>query len=634
MTPSLHGKRSTKRSARLRLAFAGLMLGLGWHHAAAAAGCEANFRREADTGTGTRFSTFSTVPGLDARNAIAQLKQIAASDGFVIGDENYTGPAGQLTIQQKQSDRARGFAITLTANQDTKTISVATTLPPGMQAAPEAIRGGMCGMLGRVDMSRNAVGSGVTATAPASSSDAFLGAPAFTTCTYNFRPALDGVTGRHYTTWLPIKALNPADAASRLTQAATAAKLSVTSNERYGTLTDVTIVQPLPEQGEKRSFPIRFMLEEALGVISVVARLNPKQEMDDETLRKEICTLVAAMTAAPPGESKAPPALPRERKLESWHTGIDWLINRAVVAGKSLVIVPAINLDKKYTGNEAIDPRKWAFRTDVTATTIWQNKTDAHDVIRVGPDEPFTEVGLHGYVSTFVAGNAQYFVYIVNPGTYTVAGNTYETTSEAMSQLGTRQKPGSSPLGLIALLPKKNTDFIQSQEWFNAQYRDREVTNTYCSSVFVQSGGCAFWATEKSTVSEMTEPAGWKTVTREKSVDGLAVSTRLKREFASFSVAPGEAIVIDGLYPTPPNADYDKQACEIAGGQIQCDLTRYTLTRIAADMAHVRGLASDPGFYPRATRILSNARYRPLRLLGKPGELRSVYGQDYSLGVR
>ena len=91
--------------------------------------------------------------------------------------------------------------------------------------------------------------------------------------------------------------------------------------------------------------------------------------------------------------------------------------------------------------------------------------------------------------------------------------------------------------------------------------------------------------------------------------------------------------MIDGLYPTPPNADYDKQACEIVSGQIQCDLTRYTLTRIPADMAHVRGRIR-PGFYPRATRILSNARYRPLKLLGKPGELRSVYGQDYSLGVR
>ncbi|NIE55342.1 MULTISPECIES: hypothetical protein [unclassified Burkholderia] len=621
-------------SARLRLTFLGLMLGLGWHHAAAAAGCEANFKREADTGAGTRFSTFATVPGLDARNAIAQLKQIAAGDGFLIGDEHYTGSTGQLTIQQQQSDRARGFAITLTANQDAKTLSVATTLPPGMQAAPEAIRGGMCGMLGRVDMSRNAVNTGVAATAPASPGDAFPGAPAFTTCTYNFRPALDGVTGRHYTTWLPIKALNPADAAARLTQAATAANLSVTSNERHGTLTEVTLVQPLPDQGEKRAFPIRFMLEESLGVISVVARLNPKQEMDDDTLRKEICSLVAAATAAPPGESKEPPALPRERKLERWHAGIDWLINRAVVAGKSLVIVPAINLDRKYTGDEAVNEKKWAFRTDVTATTIWQNKANARDVIRVGPDEPFNEVGLHGYVSTFVAGNAQYFVYIVNPGTYTVAGNTYETTADAMSQLGTQQKPGRSPLGQIALLPKKNTDFIQSQEWFNAQFRDREVTDTYCSSVFVQSGGCAFWATEKRTVSEMTEPAGWKTVTREKSVDGLAVSTRLKREFASFSVAAGEAVVIDGLYPTPPNADYDKQACEIVSGQIQCDLTRYTLTRIPADMAHVQGLASDPGFYPRATRILSNARYRPLKLLGKPGELRSVYGQDYSLGVR
>ncbi|MCA8064139.1 hypothetical protein [Burkholderia sp. AU38729] len=621
-------------STRLRLTFLGLMLGLGWHHAAAAAGCEDNFKREADTGAGTRFSTFATVPGLDARNAIAQLKQIAAGDGFLIGDEHYTGSTGQLTIQQQQSDRARGFAITLKANQDLKTLSVATTLPAGMQAAPEAIRGGMCGMLGRVDMSRSAASTGVAATAPASSGDAFPGAPAFTTCTYNFRPALDGVTGRHYTTWLPIKALNPADAAARLTQAATAANLSVTSNERHGTLTEVTLVQPLPDQGEKRAFPIRFMLEESLGVISVVARLNPKQEMDDDTLRKEICSLVAAATAAPPGESKEPPALPRERKLERWHAGIDWLINRAVVAGKSLVIVPAINLDRKYTGDEAVNEKKWAFRTDVTATTIWQNKANARDVIRVGPDEPFNEVGLHGYVSTFVAGNAQYFVYIVNPGTYTVAGNTYETTANAMSQLGTQQKPGRSPLGQIALLPKKNTDFIQSQEWFNAQFRDREVTDTYCSSVFVQSGGCAFWATEKRTVSEMTEPAGWKTVTREKSVDGLAVSTRLKREFASFSVAAGEAVVIDGLYPTPPNADYDKQACEIVSGQIQCDLTRYTLTRIPADMAHVQGLASDPGFYPRATRILSNARYRPLKLLGKPGELRSVYGQDYSLGVR
>ena len=74
-------------SARLRLTFLGLMLGLGWHHAAAAAGCEANFKREADTGAGTRFSTFATVPGLDARNAIAQLKQIAAGDGFLIASK-------------------------------------------------------------------------------------------------------------------------------------------------------------------------------------------------------------------------------------------------------------------------------------------------------------------------------------------------------------------------------------------------------------------------------------------------------------------------------------------------------------------------------------------------------------------
>ena len=294
-----------------------------------------------------------------------------------------------------------------------------------------------------------------------------------------------------------------------------------------------------------------------------------------------------------------------------------------MVAGKSLVIVPAINLDRKYTGDEAVNEKKWAFRTDVTATTIWQNKANARDVIRVGPDEPFNEVGLHGYVSTFVAGNAQYFVYIVNPGTYTVAGNTYETTANAMSQLGTQQKPGRSPLGQIALLPKKNTDFIQSQEWFNAQFRDREVTDTYCSSVFVQSGGCAFWATEKRTVSEMT---------------GRGMEDRhpgeVRRRAGGLDPAQaricfvqrrgGEAIVIDGLYPTPPNADYDKQACEIVSGQIQCDLTRYTLTRIPADMARAGRIR--PGVLPARHAHPVQRQVSPAQAPGQAGRT--------SLGVR
>ena len=102
-------------------------------------------------------------------------------------------------------------------------------------------------MLGRVDMSRGAASTGVAATAPASSGD-LSGRARLYHLHVQLPPALDGVTGRHYTTWLPIKALNPADAAARLTQAATAANLSVTSNERHGTLTEVTIVQPLPDQ--------------------------------------------------------------------------------------------------------------------------------------------------------------------------------------------------------------------------------------------------------------------------------------------------------------------------------------------------------------------------------------------------
>src|ERR1700748_1052947 len=77
--------------------------------------CTANFTHGGDSKTGLTFAASTTVAGVDAAAAIAQMKTIAAADGFELGAENHQGDQGTLTIQQKANGNARGFPLFITA---------------------------------------------------------------------------------------------------------------------------------------------------------------------------------------------------------------------------------------------------------------------------------------------------------------------------------------------------------------------------------------------------------------------------------------------------------------------------------------------------------------------------------------
>jgi hypothetical protein len=204
-----------------------------------------------------------------------------------------------------------------------------------------------------------------------------------------------------------------------------------------------------------------------------------------------------------------------------------------------------------------------------------------------------------------------------------------------MPQLGSEQPPGRSQLGVISLVPVKNTEFYQSQEWSNASYANRQVTDSYCTSIYINQGGaCASWGSSTYNVTEMTSPAGWRNVTNSRSIDGLVVSTRIKAPFASFHVGPSEVVLVDGFHAEPPNADFDRQACSaVDGALLQCDLTAVALTRIPGRIESLARIDAASIGLVQLDKAIRRAQYRPSEVAAKPDKLKSTLGQDYVISV-
>jgi hypothetical protein len=144
------------------------------------------------------------------------------------------------------------------------------------------------------------------------------------------------------------------------------------------------------------------------------------------------------------------------------------------------------------------------------------------------------------------------------------------------------------------------------------------------------TGQCVSWA--QYTVKEMSRPAGWREVTKSRQIDGLKISTQLKKEAASFTVNTGEGIVGDGFDIVPSGADFNHQACVMSSEGPQCDLQALQLLRITANVSAVHEWAPErASILPQASRLLQAAVYRPSTVRAKKGPFDGNYGQRYSI---
>jgi hypothetical protein len=464
-----------------------------------------------------------------------------------------------------------------------------------------------------------------------------------------FVGTLNTDVGVTFSTWVAIADLDPHAAIARLKQAAAVENLELGLEDYRGAQGSLTVFRR--DTPEARGFPIHIDADGTLGTVNLYTRTERGQSEDMYGMKRLMCSLIARAAGSPlPVEKKrasqggwfsntfksdakrkqeADSALETTRRR--YFGALDALYKRALAAGKAIVIIPSINLDAKYQGSD-LAAKHAAFWADQTSTTIWQATGDPRDLFKVGYDAMIGKVGLHGYGFHFAAGRAFYLAYIVNPGTYTITGNTVEVERATLPEAGEARPSAKPGLGQISLVPTKNTEYYQTQEWFNAVYADRTIKNDYCTLTVV-GGPCVQWYTDTNTVRDQVAPAGYRTVTNAKQVDGVVAAAKLTREFASFKVAPGDAVMVDGFFALYPNVGFDEGTCTSHGGSVQCDMREYALVRIPASLEHLKDPNAQAAleYLPGLAEILNGVKLREVDVAAKAGGAVDELGRDYVL---
>jgi hypothetical protein len=623
----------------------------------AATSCETAFRSSGKAANGMHFETAVQIAALDTRKAISQLKATASEQGFIIGAENQAGNVATLTIIQPGNDHSRGFNIDLRADAATGNVSIATTLPKGMSGRTEDFRPALCGIIGSVDMARAEVAAPESnlQALPAGVSPADYWAKATKTdtkqlCAANFQNDFDSTNGDSFATWVPTNPLAPTGAVERMRKVASGVGFTIVDAPKRGSSIEMVFYGG-KNLGDFSGVPFYVSMDDTLGVYAITAHLEPKQtSLRQDNIRGMMCTLLAAATftdaPVPKSQRSTIPAVAliqrltnRDNKVDvdagarAQLEGIDALLAKAIQSGKAIVVMPVPSLSTKYQGVGLDDPRYWDWYAEDTASTQWRGAASGIG-LKGATRANFNTHGFTGAWINIPASPKEYKVFIVEPDTYTITGSSYIAATEAMPQLSDEQSNGRSRLGQVMLKPIKNDQYYKTMQWYDNQYTDRRVTEDFCSAVYVNMGNtCASWGTASYTVKDLTSPAGYREVTRSRKIDGLEISTALKEEFASFTVKPGEVVVVDGFVNVPAGADFNHKACVVNDDKLQCDLDTIRLLRITANPSDIQSwMTQHSDVFPRASQLLQGATYRPVTVKAQKGNFDGTYGQIHSLG--
>ncbi|MCU9949789.1 hypothetical protein [Pseudomonas sp. PDM13] len=321
-----------------------------------------------------------------------------------------------------------------------------------------------------------------------------------------------------------------------------------------------------------------------------------------------------------------------EEQVRQLEAATDALFESAQANGMAIVVTTTVNLDSQQYNFENNDDTV-RFEKLRTATAVWRNSANPDRQLFVGNNMQATKIGPHGSHYQTVFGRTLYQVFIVQPGHYSLVGSIYDSPRTSTPNPRTNQDIKPSKLGQVTLVEKDFTEYDHGQRWQDAQYRTETVNENYCSSVRVVSGECMSWGTNSYNVTNQTAAAGWVSSISARKVANVETHSELQKDFASFDVAPGEAIVVDGFYPEAPNVGFEEKDCRrIANDKLKCELSALYMVRIPTGLQEFRG-ATDPAEYGyvKMSKALANLQYRPVKLNAKPVKDETIWGETYVL---
>lgn len=331
------------------------------------------------------------------------------------------------------------------------------------------------------------------------------------------------------------------------------------------------------------------------------------------------------------------------KELVKIRSMVDKTLSDAIANGMSIVIVPTINMAEKYKGlgsNEILVKAEKEFTADRTFTLNWAREGSSDIALRTGNirylfgslDMKSKNDGAPDSFYQIVEGPILYQVYVVVPGTYDLVGQSAEIHETSAPQAEWNRTYRGSTIGTLSLKEGKSPKYYRAVEWQNATIDTKERRGTFCTSVFVVSGNCAYWEKKSWQESYVSRPAGYYNALKSEPVDSVIVEHRLTRPFASFSVATGEAILIDGLFAEYPNSNFPVGDCSrTQPDSVLCPLTGYTLAKLYGAEEGFRKIDYSGELVPKFEKIAAKVVYRPLKMYATEGGQNSRWGPSYTM---
>lgn len=346
-----------------------------------------------------------------------------------------------------------------------------------------------------------------------------------------------------------------------------------------------------------------------------------------------ISVLAGCVPIQPIGQSGAGQGSGLDREVAERRKVEDELFANAKLAGKVVLVVPTASLDSLNVDFKNNDSTM-DFLKLRSAVTEWTNTRASSSVFKVGYDTLSENIGTEqGSYFQVVFGRTLYKIYLINPGHYSITGLSYDLPRTPAYETPGERGFRPSALGYVTFEPKSFREYDRGQKWEDATYRTETVEQSVCTQVRVVNGECTYVDKQTYDVKRQTGAAGWRESIQQRNVEGRTVTAHLTKEFATFDVAAGEVVLIDGFFPDPPSINYEPGSCkQTQQSQMRCELKQVKMVKILGEVNQVLH-AQNPADYgfPKMAEVLKQLTYRPIKVQAQKTPGQSSWGPTYLL---
>jgi hypothetical protein len=312
----------------------------------------------------------------------------------------------------------------------------------------------------------------------------------------------------------------------------------------------------------------------------------------------------------------------------------------AIQAGKSIVVMSNTDLRKKYPDKESIDSNSATrtsaktgnYKTDVSAYVQWIDLENTKKIITSGHLDLPESLENTGPQLDLTANSTGYQIFIVEPGNYGASYTGYELP-RSLPPSSSRGPHKKSTIGVVSFEKAINTEMEATQVWQSAVYGTRTEEYEECVAVHV-TGGCVEVGYFTQDVDYIIKPAGYYEQLYPVSVIGSKVSNALLKPFATLSIAPGEVLLVDGLYAESPNIRFDLDSCRGEEGRsIKCELSQISLKLSPAKLEDLKFVNFIENGYPKLAALLSKIEYRSLTIRAHKTSMGDDQSVEYTVST-